>query len=213
MVVFDFSKTSWGGSIAAITESSEYQTCQIRIDRGTEILTAYDYRTNQTFQVDKTLSEIAKAGDDDALRVELGADLLEPVFREDKSVPVGLAGNIWVRVLDRVALVFVYDGGWQTVPVETEVYSGQARFIPVRSGVWQGGEAQHNATVIRAVRFQVPFEALPGRVYTGSIITITSAPFNPGLVGRTAKVNDDFQGSTTASRTIHAMMDADSEDT
>jgi hypothetical protein len=25
-------------------------------------------------------------------------------------------------------------------------------------------------------------------------------------------VNDDFQGSTTATRTFHAMMDADSED-
>lgn len=211
-MAYDFSSGNWGREIADVTESAEYQTCQIRINYSGELLAAYDYRTNQRFQVSKALSEIAASGDDSALLNALDLTPGTPIFRVDNSVPAGLSGMVWVRVLDRVALVFVYENGWQPVPVETVIYSGQARFIPVRAGVWQGGEAQLNATTIRSVRFQVPFAALPSRVHNGSIITITDAPFNPNLIGRTAKVTDDFQGSTTASRTVHAMMDADSED-
>lgn len=212
-VVFDFSNGgNWGREIASVTESAEYQTCTIRVTHDAEVLEAYDNRTNQTFRVSKDLSLLAADLDDDALVAELDLPSGTPVFRVNTGTPVGIAGNVWVRVLDRVSLVFVYDNGWQSVPVDNEVYSGQARFIPVRAGVWQGGEAQLNATTIRAVRFQVPFEALPGRVRSGSIVTFTAAPYNPNLVGRTAKVMDDFQGSTTASRTFHGMMDADSED-
>lgn len=211
-MAYDFSSANWGDEIRVVTESAEYQTCQIRINYDGEVLEAFDYRTNQMFQVPQAISDLAATLDDDALTDTLGLPSGTPVFREDKSVPVGVTGNVWVRVLDRVSLVFTYDGGWQPVPLETVIYSGQARFIPVRAGVWQGGEAQLNTTTIRPVRFQVPFAALPGRVHSGAIVTITSAPFNPNLEGRTAKVTDDFQGSTTASRTFHAMMDADSED-
>lgn len=212
-MAFDFSNGgNWGREVAVISESSEYQTCQIRINYDGEVLEAYDYRTTQTFQVPKALSDLAATLDDAALVSALGLPAGTPVFRVDKSVPVGVTGNVWVRVIDRVSLVFTYESGWQPVPLETVIYSGQARFIPVRAGVWQGGEAQLNATTIRAMRFQVPFAALPGRVHSGAIVTITTAPFNPNLEGRTAKVTDDFQGSTTASRTFHAMMDADSED-
>lgn len=212
-MAYDFSSGNWGREIADITESAEYQTCEIRVNYDGGVLEAYDYRTDQTFYVSKALSELAATGDDPALVSNLGLSSGTPVFRVNSGVPAGLSGTVWVRVLDRVSLVFVYDNGWQPVPVESVIYAGQARFIPVRAGVWQGGEAQLNATTIRSMRFQVPFAALPGRVHSGSIVTITSAPFNPNLVGRTAKVTDDFQGSTTASRTFHAMMDADSEDT
>lgn len=213
-MAFDFSSGgNWGRLIGDVSELAEYQTCQIRINYAGEELSAYDYRTNQRFTVTKALSDVAGTGDDAALLTALSLPAGTPVFRQNTGVPVGIAGNVWVRVIDRVNLVFTYDNGWQAVPIQNEIYSGQARFIPIRSGVYQGGEAQLNATTIRAVRFQVPFAALPGRVHTGSIITITSAPYNPNLNGRTAKVNDDFQGSTTASRTINAMMDADSEDT
>lgn len=212
-MAFDFSNDgNWGREVAVVSESSEYQTCQIRINYDGEVLEAYDYLTTQTFQVPKAISDLAATLDDAALISALGLPAGTPVFRVDKSVPVGVTGNVWVRVIDRVSLVFTYESGWQPVPLETIIYSGQARFIPVRAGVWQGGEAQLNATTIRAMRFQVPFAALPGRVHSGAIVTITTAPFNPNLEGRTAKVTDDFQGSTTASRTFHAMMDADSED-
>lgn len=211
-MAYDFSSGNWGDEIRAVTESAEYQTCEIRVNYDGGVLEAFDYRTNQTFYVSKSLSELAATLDDAALVANLSLPAGTPVFRINNSVPAGISGTVWVRILDRVSLVFIYDNGWQPVPVENVIYSGQARFIPVRAGVWQGGEAQLNATTIRAVRFQVPFAALPGRVHSGSIVTITSAPYNPNLEGRTAKVTDDFQGSTTASRTFHAMMDADSED-
>lgn len=212
-MAYDFSNDgTWGDQIAAVTESVEYQTCTIRITEDTEVLDAYDYRTNQRFRVSKELSEVAGTGNDPDLLSFLGLDPLAMVVRQNTGVPIGIDGSVWVRVLDRVNLVFVYSAGWQEVPIDNEIYSGQARFIPIRAGVWQGGEAQLNATTVRAVRFQVPFEELPGRVHSGAIITVSAAPDNPGLVGRTAKVTDDLQGSTTASRTINAMMDSDSED-
>ena len=208
-MAFDFS--DWGAAIAQVTESAEFQNCTIRVSHDAGVVTAYDYRTNKTYTTPRTISEIAATEDDDDLLTALGLTGSD-VFRQNTGIPAGVMDSVWVRVLDRVHLVFVYDNGWQELPADTEIYSGQARFIPVRASVWQGGEAQLNATSIRAVRFQVPFSALPSRVHSGAIITITSAPANPNLNGRTAKVTDDFQGSTTASRTINAMMDADSED-
>lgn len=208
-MAFDFS--DWGATIAQVTESAEFQNCTIRVSHDAGVVTAYDYRTNKTYTTPRTISEVAATGDDDDLLLALGLTGSE-VFRQNTGIPVGVTDSVWVRVLDRVHLVFVYDNGWQELPADTKIYEGQARFIPVRAGVWQGGEAQLNATTIRAVRFQVPFSALPGRVYSGSIVKFLSAPRNPNLEGRTAKVTDDFQGSMTASRTFHAMMDADSED-
>ena len=210
-MAFDFSAKGWGLEIAKITERPEYQNCTIRITYTGDTVTAFDYKTNQDFTTPKHISDIAATGDDDDLLTALGL-IGSNVFRQDTGVPVGITDSVWVRRLERKYMVFVYDGGWQMLPAETTLYSGQARYIPVRAGVWQGGEAQLNATTIRAVRFQVPHESLPGRVHSGSIVTIQDAPYNPNLNGRTAKVTDDFQGSMIASRTIHAMMDADSED-
>lgn len=87
------------------------------------------------------------------------------------------------------------------------IYEGNARFIPVRAGVYHQGEAQANSTTIRAVRFQLQSD--PGRIKTGFKVKFLTAPNNPSLEGQFATVNDDFQGSTTASRTFHASMDAD----
>lgn len=208
-MAFDFS--NWGAAIAQVTESAEFQNCTILVSHDAGVVTAYDYRTNKTYTTPRTISEIAATEDDDDLLTALGLTGSD-VFRQNTGVPVGVMDSVWVRVLDRVHLVFVYDNGWQELPADTKLYEGQARFIPIRAGVWQGGEAQLNATTIRAVRFQVPFEDLPGRVYSGSNVKFLSAPRNPNLEGRTAKVTDDFQGSMTASRTFSAMMDADSED-
>lgn len=210
-MAFDFSNPDWGSVIAGVSELPEFQNCSIRITHDSGVVSAYDYRTDQEFTTPKLISEIAATGDDDELLAALGL-MGSDVFRQNTGVPVGVMDSVWVRVIDRVYLVFRYDNGWQELPASTEQYEGQARFIPVRAGVWQGGEAQLNATTLRAVRFQVPFADLPGRVYSGSIVTFLSAPRNPNLVGRTAKVMDDFQGSMTASRTFHGMMDADSED-
>lgn len=106
-----------------------------------------------------------------------------------------------------------YDTGAYTVTGTILAYEGQARFIPVRAGVFQGGEAQLNTTTIRAVRLQIPPEEKALRIKAGMIVTFIDAPGNLNLKGRTAKTNDDFQGSSGASRTFHATMDADSEDT
>ena len=236
----DFS-SNWADEISAVTESAEYQACEIRIDWNPETVLAYDYTTAEQYVVEKAVSTAAlnavskfhalqsvlsdpnstqqnidDATDayDDAVDVLILTTGLADVEEVTVSTtpPVGVDGDLWVRSVDGKGVVVVFDSGWELLPVNSTVYSGQARFIPVRAGVWQGGEAQLNATTIRAVRFQLPRSAMDTRIHAGAIVTITSAPFNGNLEGRTAKVNDDFQGSTTATRTFHATMDADSED-
>lgn len=237
----DFS-SNWADEISAVTESAEYQTCEIRVDWNPETVLAYDYTTAEQFVVEKAVSTAAlnavskfhalqavlsdpnsvqqdiddttDAYDEavDLLILETGLEDVEEVT-VSTTPPVGVDGDLWVRTVDGKGVVMVFDSKWELLPVNSTVYSGQARFIPVRAGVWQGGEAQLNATTIRAVRFQLPRTAMGVRIHAGAIVTIVSAPFNANLEGRTAKVTDDFQGSTTATRTFHAMMDADSEDT
>lgn len=89
------------------------------------------------------------------------------------------------------------------------VYSGQARFIPVRGGIFHGGEAQGNASTIRSMRFQLPQFEGPEYIRKGLTVRFVSAPRNPSLEGRWATVDDDFQGGSAASRTFNASMDID----
>lgn len=236
-VAVNFSSGSWGDEIADVTESSEFQTCEIRVDWNPEVLDAYDYETNEIFPVssevnslaleiiefqsvidnpESTPQEVSDATAGFILTVAELFNLLDvsgmpEVFVSD-TPPTGMEGDLWVRPVDRFGVVFTLSNEWTLAPTFSTVYSGQARYIPVRAGVWQGGEAQLNATTIRAVRFQVPRSARSTRFHAGGIVTFTSASYNESLKGRTAKITDDFQGSTTATRTFHAMMDADSED-
>lgn len=233
----NFSK-SWADEISDVTESVEYQTCEIRVDWDPDVLDAYDYQTGELFQVTPEVNALAleligfQAIIDDpnstpqevsdaengfilasaSLYVELGISDT-PAVIVSASAPSAAVGSLWIKLVDSYGIVQeLAPSGWAPVPVDSTVYSGQARFIPVRSAVWQGGEAQMNATSIRAVRFQVPRSARGTRFHAGAIVTITAAPFNANLEGRTAKVTDDFLGGTAATRTFHAMMDADSED-
>lgn len=89
------------------------------------------------------------------------------------------------------------------------LWSGQARHIPVRAGIFTGGESQLNASNIRAARFQIPQNAGPTYIRKGLTVKFTAVPRNPSLVGRWATVDDDYQGSTAAARTFHASMDID----
>lgn len=219
----DFSK-NWAQEISDVSESLDYQTCEIRINWSSETIEAFDYKTGESYVVSKEVNELGlrmiQVGDTDPTFPDLVAEMHDLLGAEDtaevfvqQTEPTGVEGDIWVKKVDRSAVALVLSGAvWGPTPVDTVIYSGQARFIPVRAGVWQGGEAQVNATTIRSVRFQLKRSAMSTRIHAGAIITITSAPFNPNLEGRTAKVDDDFQGATTATRTIHAMMDADSED-
>lgn len=117
--------------------------------------------------------------------------------------------NCTVSIFDPTVSESEYDYDTDTWSPTTQapIYEGKARFIPVRAGVYHQGESQANSTTIRAVRFQLQSD--PGRIKTGYKVKFLTAPNNPSLVGQFATVNDDFQGSTTASRTIHASMDAD----
>ena len=232
-----FSK-SWADEISDVTESVEYQTCEIRVDWDPDVLDAYDYQSGEMFQVTPEVNALAleliqfQAIIDDPdsppievtdaqngfllasaeLYNELGISDTRPVIVSD-TAPAAVVGSLWIKPVDSYGVVQeLAPSGWAPSPVDSTVYSGQARFIPVRGSVWQGGEAQVNASSIRAVRFQVPRSARVTRFHSGAIVTITSAPFNKNLEGRTAKVNDDFLGGTSATRTFHAMMDADSED-
>lgn len=229
---------SYGDEIADVTESVEYQTCEIRVDWDPDVLDVYDYQTGGMFQVTPEVNALAleligfQAIIDDpnstplevsdaengfilasaSLYVELGTSGV-PAVIVSASAPPAAVGSLWIKPVDSYGVVQeLAPSGWAPVPVDSTVYSGQARFIPVRASVWQGGEAQMNATTVRAVRFQVPRSARGTRFHAGAIVTITAAPFNANLEGRTAKVTDDFLGGTAATRTFHAMMDADSED-
>ena len=119
-----------------------------------------------------------------------------------------------VRIMDfsNAEQVYDYDTDEMISVGEVEVYVGRARFIPVRASVYQGGEAQLNTTSIRAVRFQLPMSERDKWFKKGMIVTFTAAKGNPSLLGRSATVTDDFLGSSAASRTFNAMMDADSEE-
>ena len=140
-------KRSWASEIADITDSPEFQTCQIRIMDYSTLEQEYDPVTNET----------------------------------------------------------------TTTGEATTVYEGRARFIPVRAGVFQGGDSQANSATIRAGRIQVPSEYTDLRVNSGFTVEFDEAPHFPALESRVAKVSDDFQGSTTASRTIHVYLDADAQ--
>lgn len=112
--------------------------------------------------------------------------------------------------------VIVGDRDWSTGErsediSQAKVYEGRARFIPVRASVYEGGEGQANAMFIRAGRIQLPHSEVPLRLSTNFQITFTKADRNPALLSRTARVSDDFLGSTTGTRTFHVMLDADTK--
>lgn len=95
-------------------------------------------------------------------------------------------------------------------PVVTgEVYVGRARFIPIRAGIFHGGESQANAMSVRAMRLQLPQSATPFQVKKGIQVRIISAPRNLSLEGTWGAITDDFQGSSAATRTLNVSMDSD----
>lgn len=121
--------------------------------------------------------------------------------------------NCVVTITDPEQIVggdYNYDTG-ELNPITSDgvVFTGQARYIPVRAGVPIQGESQSNSTTVRAVRFQLPPDAEPLYIRKGLFFTFVDAPGNRSLEGRTAKITDDFQGSSSATRTIHASMDID----
>lgn len=228
VLAVDFSRGSWGDRVARVSGRRMFQSCEIRVDWRPDTFQVLDFRTGEIFVVTGLVSELASElieldsqlpgsqVDFDSvcvsLRVALSRELDTPVH-VSVSVPSAVVGSLWVRRVDgRGVVLELSPSGWVSAPVDSVVYSGQARMIPVRASVWSGGEAQLNATSVRAVRFQVPSEFRGVRFHVGAIVTFLDVPFNGSLVGRTAKVTDDFQGSTTGSRTFNAMMDADSED-
>lgn len=119
-----------------------------------------------------------------------------------------------VDIVDPAQVVKTYDRATDTYTVTDDgvVLQGeQARFIPIRAGIYTGGETQANSSTIRSVRFQFQ-QGLPDPLYIrkGLRIQIKTAPENPSLVDRWATVLDDYQGSSAATRTITASMDIDS---
>lgn len=137
---------SWADEITAVTDSAEFQTCEIKIVDNSE----------------------AK------------------------------------QTRDRVT-------GAVTTTGSVTLYEGRARFIPVRSSVFEGGEGQANAMSIRAGRIQIPASQTAVRVNSACIVMFTEALNNQALLSRVARVSEDFQGSTTATRTFHVYLDGDAK--
>lgn len=91
--------------------------------------------------------------------------------------------------------------------IET-LYSGPARVIAIRTSVFRQAAAQMNSHVSEFVRVQIPKNAT-GRVLTGSVVTIDSAPDTPSIEGRRLMVNSDFHGASSATRTLECGYDND----
>lgn len=230
----DFSK-SWGEEIATVTGQAEYQTCSIEIIDPSKTLDAYDYQTGELFQVTPAVNSLAleligfqriidnpnstptEVSDAEAGFILASADLYNeleivntPAVIVSATAPVAIVGSLWIKPVDKNGVVLeMAPSGWAAVPVDASVYSGQARFIPIRAGVFHGGEAQANASTIRSMRFQLPQYDGPLYIRKGLSVKFTAVPYNPSLLGRWATVTDDFQGSTTATRTFNASMDID----
>lgn len=102
-----------------------------------------------------------------------------------------------------------FTGKWTTSGTPITMYSGQARFIPVRASVFEGGEGQANAMSVRAGRIQIPHSKVGILITSACVVEFTSSPLNGSLATRQARVTDDFQGSTTATRTFNVFLDAD----
>lgn len=91
--------------------------------------------------------------------------------------------------------------------IET-LYEGQARVIAVRTSVFRQAAAQMNSHVSEFVRVQIPKNAT-GRVLTGAVVRIITAPDTPALEGRRLMVNSDFHGASSAARTLECGYDND----
>jgi len=122
--------------------------------------------------------------------------------------------NIDVRIFDesQATLVQEYDVVTGTGPIYEggDIYTGRARLIGVRWGVQHGGGSQANAYTEKAIRIQVPFQAV-GRVKKGCQVFITSSPRNPVLEELSFTVTSDLQGSMSASRTLECSLNGDVE--
>lgn len=114
-------------------------------------------------------------------------------------------------------LVIAGEYDWETGERDGEdwseaiLYEGRARFIPVRASVFEGGEGQANAMFIRVGRIQIPHSENALRLSTATYVKFTEASRNPTLLSRTARVSDDFQGSSIATRTFNVVLDADTK--
>lgn len=102
------------------------------------------------------------------------------------------------------------DTGETTGRVVETLYAGRARVIAVRTSVFRQAAAMMNSHVSEFVRVQIPRDAV-GRVLTGSLVRILTAPEAPFLEGRMLMVNSDFHGASAATRTLECGFDNDQE--
>lgn len=133
-----------------------------------------------------------------------------------------------VAVLDEPYDIETGEGGNLT---GGDVYTGQARIIGVRWGVFHGGESQANASTEKAIRVQIPhvsggktlygedspygddvYGELGGtffRVRKGCKLYVTKCERNPTLEELIFVATSDMQGSMTGSRTFEFALDGD----
>lgn len=134
-----------------------------------------------------------------------------------------------IRIEDPSLVEEEYDveTGQYTSTGNPVIYQGQARLIAVGAGRFDRGENQANATTITTIRIQIPnavdgpaygeeeyeegqyASGLSGPVRRGCKVFVISAPRNPSLVSKIFAINSDMQGSSAASRTFEAALDAD----
>lgn len=120
--------------------------------------------------------------------------------------------NALISIEDPNADKGTYDvasGKWAREGVDTTLYRGPARIKEIRWGVYQKGEPQANPADRKSVRVQVPHEAFPDRLPTGTKIFVIRSRENPELQSHMIRVNNTFQGSSPASRTYDCSIDFD----
>lgn len=91
------------------------------------------------------------------------------------------------------------------------IYSGRARVISSSRGSDAQGSGQFNPTALESVRVQLPREGTTDlAIRKGCFLKVTAAPRQPRLTDYVFTALNDFQGASSAARTIDFVVDMDS---
>ena len=127
------------------------------------------------------------------------------------TLPAFQTAKVRLEDPDLVTTDYDVETGKSTQVGDPVIYEGRARVIGVTRGAFSSNEGQQNPTTITSVRVQFPREGTTDlRVKKGCILYVTEAPRQPVLTEYVFTASSDFQGASSASRTVEFALDIDS---
>lgn len=135
---------------------------------------------------------------------------------EVSTLPQFQTATVRLEDPSRVTVDYDTETGEYTTVGDPVVYRGRARVIGINRGQFQSNEGQANPTTLTGVRVQLPRLDDEGnltpelRVRKGFILYVESAPRQPVLTEYVFTAVSDFQGSSSAARTLEFSLDGDS---